>query len=302
MAVFLTGDTHGRIDFDKVRRFRKTVEEHGDCLTREDCLVVLGDFGFVWSDPPAEKDAETLEWLEACPWMTLFLDGNHENFDLLDALPVSDWHGGRIQALRPHVLHLMRGETYQIGGHSFFVVGGAHSADKAWREPHRSWWPQEVPDERERAYIARRASELDGVDYVLTHCPPTGQYRRYKERFPRFWGPSDEYTDWLEECVEGKFAYKKWFFGHLHMDLPLDEPHTTLYNEVFDLDGTGLTRFGEDMGPCTDGSRHDWKLRWTPPSKGEKEGRSDYVCPTCGKSVRLHPTDAERGQEERTEG
>lgn len=239
MAVFLTGDTHGELDFGKVVDFSRAA---ADKLTRDDYLIILGDFGFVWADPPTEREGARLDWLDGQPWTTLFIDGNHENFDLLDALPVHTWHGGRIHQVRSHVLHLMRGERFEIGGHSFFVVGGGHSVDKEWRTPHVTWWPQEAPGGEERTRIAARARELGQVDYVLTHVPPTGCYERYRRRFPKFWGPSDEYTDWLEEHIEGAFSYRRWFYGHLHFDLPDDEPHTLLFNHVFDLDGTGLLR------------------------------------------------------------
>ena len=236
MAVFLTGDTHGEIDGAKLDSFAAV----GANLDRDDVLIILGDFGLVWSNPPSPSEVARLDWLERQSWTTCFIDGNHENFDLLDAMPVAERFGGPVHVVRPHVLHLLRGHTYQIGGHSFFVVGGAHSIDAQWRTPHRSWWPQEVPDEAARERIAAAARSLGSVDYVLTHCPPTGCYEWYRSRWAGFWGPSDEYTDWLEEHVEGAFAYKRWFYGHLHMDLPEDERHTVLFNEIFDLDGTGL--------------------------------------------------------------
>lgn len=34
-------------------------------------------------------------WLNDRPFTTLFVDGNHENFDLLNAYPVENWHGGK---------------------------------------------------------------------------------------------------------------------------------------------------------------------------------------------------------------
>ncbi len=279
MAVFLTGDTHGDMDIGKVEELSRTAR---DRLSRDDFLIVLGDFGLVWRDPPSEGEARRLDWLEAQPWTTLFVDGNHENFDLLYAMPEVPWHGGRVHEVRPHVLHLMRGERFEIGGHSFFVVGGAHSIDREWRTPQVSWWPQEVPSEEERQRIARRAKTLGNVDYVLTHCPPTGCYDRYRQRFSGFWGPSDEYTDWLERHIEGTFAYRRWFFGHLHFDLPLDEPHTLLYNQVFDLDGCGLTTFGTDMGHCPDGQAHAFEMGWDPPAPGERHGHGFYRCARCG--------------------
>lgn len=232
MAIYLTGDTHGSEDFGKVRAFAEVATG----LTRDDYLIILGDFGLVWHVPPSSEERELLSWLNDCPWTTLFVDGNHENFDVLDALPVEERFGGRVQYVHDHIIRLMRGERYEIGEHSFFVCGGGHSIDKAWRTPHRSWWPQEVPNAEERARIAQNAAACGPVDYVLTHVPPTGQYERYRKRWPKFWGPSDEYTDWLEEYVEGVVPYQRWFYGHLHMDQPADAPHTVLFNEVFDLE------------------------------------------------------------------
>jgi len=283
VAVFLTGDTHGELDIGKVEDFARDA----DGLTRDDALIILGDFGMLWADPPTQKETDRLDWLEARPWTTFVVDGNHENFDMLDSLPVTPGYGGEVQLIRPHVVRLMRGQTYLIGGHTFFVVGGAHSIDAQWREPHKSWWPQEVPSQEERERIAAAAQAVGEVDYVLTHCPPTGCYQRYRERFPKFWGPSDEYTDWLEEHVEGAFAYKRWFYGHLHMDLPLDEPHTVLYNEVFDLDGTQRTRYGTNMGECPEGERHVWEQRYEPPPPGEKHSHAWYECAHCGKTIEI---------------
>lgn len=283
MAVFLTGDTHGEADIATVDAFAEVAQG----LSREDFLIILGDFGLLWTDPPSVKELERLDWFEHQPWTTLVVDGNHENFDLLETLPVSQRFGGSVQEIRPHVVRLMRGETYHIGEHTFFVAGGAHSIDREWRVPHRSWWPQEVPDEQERQRIAEAARSAGAVDYVLTHCPPTGCYERYRQRFPKFWGPSDEYTDWLEEHVEGVVSYQRWFFGHLHMDLPLDEPHTCLFNEVFDLDDTGLTRYGTSMGGCVDGPGHVWECRYEPPAPGEEHSRAYYCCRACGKEIRL---------------
>ena len=71
--VYLTGDTHGDLD-----RFR-----HGRLrwLGKRDIVVVLGDFGFVW-DGSAEEQKK-LDWLRKRPYTLLFLDGSHENYDLL---------------------------------------------------------------------------------------------------------------------------------------------------------------------------------------------------------------------------
>ena len=164
MAVFLTGDTHGEADIGKMVRFAEAACD----LTRDDALIILGDFGLVWKAPASESERSRLDWLEAQPFTTYFVDGNHENFDLLDAMPVAQRCGGRVHEVRPHVIHLMRGEIYLIGGHSFFVAGGGHSIDRVWRTPHLSWWEQEVPSRAERYHIAEAAKRLESVDYELT--------------------------------------------------------------------------------------------------------------------------------------
>ncbi len=232
MAIYLTGDIHGELDIAKVEAFS---DGAGSELTRDDFLVILGDFGLVWHDPATPEETARLDWFEAQPWTTLFIDGNHENFDLLDALPVECWHGGRVHFVQSHVIHLMRGERFELCGSTFFVCGGGHSIDAKWRTPGVTWWEQEAPGEEERAYIAEAAEAVVAVDYVFTHCPPTGQYDRYRARWTGFWGPSDEWTDWLEEHVEGAFSYKRWYFGHLHFDSDVDDPHIAVFDEIVKL-------------------------------------------------------------------
>ena len=72
--VYLTGDTHGDID-----RFK-----HGKLrwLGKRDTVVVLGDFGFVWDG--SKEEQKKLDWLRKRPYTLLFLDGSHENYDLLN--------------------------------------------------------------------------------------------------------------------------------------------------------------------------------------------------------------------------
>ena len=73
-------------------------------------LIVCGDFGLVWRGTRRER--LHLDWINTrlrCP--VLFLDGNHENFDLLEKYPVSGWQGGLVHRIRPKILHLMRGQV-----------------------------------------------------------------------------------------------------------------------------------------------------------------------------------------------
>ena len=96
-------------------------------MTRDNYMIIAGDFGAIWNGEP--DDAEQLDWLEALPFTTLWVDGNHENFDELYSYPVEEWHGGKIHHIRPHVLHLMRGQIFETEGYTFFTMGGARSVD-----------------------------------------------------------------------------------------------------------------------------------------------------------------------------
>ena len=100
MAIFITGDTHG--DFT---RFKKKIFYEQAELTKDDCVMIAGDFGGIWDGSAEER--HWLDWLEAKPFTTLFVSGNHENFDMLAEFPIDKWHGGKVQRIRPSVLHLL---------------------------------------------------------------------------------------------------------------------------------------------------------------------------------------------------
>ncbi len=122
MAIYITGDTHGGFQRFGSKYFPQQKE-----MSREDYVIITGDFGGLWDG--GQKDQHWLDWLEEKPFTTLFVDGNHENFGLLDALPEKEWNGGRVHAARDHVLHLMRGQVFHFGGLTWFTMGGAASHD-----------------------------------------------------------------------------------------------------------------------------------------------------------------------------
>ena len=119
-----------------------------DCQP-EDILIVCGDFGIPWTDPAQGPDREMLEEIARWPYTVAFVDGNHENFALLNQYPVVAWKGGKAHQLLPNLFHLMRGELFTLEGHTFFTMGGAMSTDRWMRREGISWWSDEIPSEAE---------------------------------------------------------------------------------------------------------------------------------------------------------
>lgn len=129
--IYVTGDTHGnQILWDA-------------CITSflkpGDTIIVLGDFGIGFFDGKYWPEEMFFDYLAEQPYTVLFVDANHENFDKLNAYEVSEWNGGRVHRIRPNVIHLMRGEIYEIDGKKVFTFGGGYSLDRDFRVPGKTW-------------------------------------------------------------------------------------------------------------------------------------------------------------------
>ena len=167
MAVFVTGDIHGWLDIGKLTPDRWP---QGTKLRRSDLLVICGDFGLIWNNPITLEEKFFIDWLDSRPWTTLFVDGNHENYDLLDTFPITTWHGGKVAVLpgTKNVIHLLRGQVYEMGSYGrWFCMGGAPSHDISSRVAGVSWWPREVPSEQE---MDEGWANLERVNFQVPLC------------------------------------------------------------------------------------------------------------------------------------
>ena len=164
--VYVTGDMHGehdRITSSRIKHRKKN-----------DTLIVLGDFGFVWDG--SEKEKKFLEYLGKRRYNVCFIDGTHENFDLLYQYPETIWNGGRVRRISGRCFYMCRGQVFEIEGKRIFTFGGGESADRDLRldQEHVSWWRQELPTSAELEEGAHNVDELGcEVDIVLTHEPPS---------------------------------------------------------------------------------------------------------------------------------
>ena len=227
MTIYVTGDIHGSLDIQKLNT---TMFPDQKTLTKNDYVIILGDFGLTWDE--SEDRKYWLKWLNDKNFTTLFIDGNHDNFDLLYKYPIVEFLGGKTHQVRESIYHLMRGEIFTIEGLTFFAFGGGISIDRAYRTEFKSWWSQEVPNyaEIENGFVNLEKYN-NTVDYVLTHAAPSDISLQVIESHHC---ETDQVTKILD-AFKCKIFCKKWFFGHHHIDKVIDDKFRVLYNTIVKL-------------------------------------------------------------------
>lgn len=218
--IYITGDTHGDVNFDKLLKLKKKN------LSCEDYLIICGDAAICWSP---FNSIRFLRMYNNLGCTILFIDGNHENFDMLEDMPLVEYKGALMHQVDKHIFHILRGEIMTLEGKTFLCLGGAVSIDKTYRTPHLSWWPQEeITYHDVDNAIANLEKVNNKVDYVITHCCDTNTVLK------AFGFRRDICTDRLM-FIDKVVDYKRWFFGHYHFDKKISDKKTCLYQEIIEL-------------------------------------------------------------------
>jgi len=227
-SVWITGDTHGEHQLDRLSS--KNFPD-GKELTKDDYLIVAGDFGLVFSNNPLDHtERYWTAWLNSKRWTTLFVDGNHENHARLAKLPTKEMFGGTVGIVSDSIFHLRRGEIYTIHNKKFFCFGGATSTDRKDRLEYVDWWKQEVPTENELKYGFNNLSKHEyKVDYLLFHTVPTMIHNRIPHKKSKAY-LNDPTCKMLDEIYK-RTTFKKGFSGHFHLDYEIDN-WSVLYDRV----------------------------------------------------------------------
>ncbi len=225
--IYFTGDTHMNMDVKKLntKNFPQQLE-----LTKKDYLIILGDFGCIWDN--SKQQEWWLEWHSKKNYTTLFLDGNHENHELLNSYPVSTWNGGKVHRINDKVIHLMRGQVFELEGHTFLTIGGANSADIVYRTLGETYWlEEEVTEEQIEEAKESLLPYQNKVDYVLTHtlCDTVRSKLKLSDK------PSSV-TEKRLNAIYDQVSYEWWLNGHLHIDKIFpEEKQICLYNTILSL-------------------------------------------------------------------
>lgn len=219
--IYVTGDTHGDLERFKDKEFKK--------LSKNDILVICGDFGFIWDG--SKKEKSIIKKLSQKNFTIAFVDGCHENFDILERIPETEWNGGKVRKITKNIIHLMRGQVYTIQGKKLFTFGGGHSQDFEFRSEGAKWWKREQPDFEEfREAIANLEKHDNKVDYIITHEPPASLKDCLNvDVFERL-----EVHAFFEDIIRS-VQYEKWFFGKCHVDKHIPMKFYGVFNTVMPL-------------------------------------------------------------------
>lgn len=157
--IGVLGATQG--DLDYLLTAMKTMLSHG-----AETIVILGDFGFVWSRKSSSQGLDTISAELSVHEKTLFfVDGNHEDFSELSNYPVSD---DGVRWVRPNIGHLPRGyRAVLASGDTLAALGGANSIDKDLKVGGHNWWEEESITDADLKSLG-----TEPVDILIGHDAP----------------------------------------------------------------------------------------------------------------------------------
>lgn len=245
--IFVAGDPHGNV----INRLcSKNFPEGGD-LTKDDYVIILGDFGVIWEEIPDAKERYQLYWLKERPWTTLVVGGNHENWNrlrktltgddgydedvkqtvgkLFKSSEIDDASTKLLGSIGPSVYFIPNGSIFSIGDKRIFCMGGAMSTDRGgldtnvrYPEEDISWWRGEIPTHEE---MNTAIDNLDGVnwvvDTVVSHTMPSNSVGYFNSihgyHYDRQSDPTARHLQFIADNLD-KSVETSWYCGHFHQD------------------------------------------------------------------------------------
>jgi hypothetical protein len=209
-------------------------------------MMQTGDFGFVLGAGWERTVDKLARRLAAMNQLLLFADGNHEDFTILESLPISPEDG--LRWIRPGTIaHMPRGWRTVLGRRWVLaVLGGANSIDLMGRVVGKDFWVREQINDED---LERLGTEE--ADILIGHDAPLflPSLDAHLASLPR-WTPEAEHY-----AAEGRRRFHQGFLnvrpglyigGHYHTyideRLPFGTDDHSFTTRVVLLDMNGAER------------------------------------------------------------
>jgi UDP-2,3-diacylglucosamine pyrophosphatase LpxH len=202
------GDIHGMPGV--LREVLKKIEEHNkmcdDYTTPEKKITVVvqvGDMGWY-----VDRIAGFVRVAAESSIPIYFIDGNHEDFLLLQMEEVTE--------MGKNLFFVPRGTVLELDGRTVALIGGAGSVDKAY---NKSWSSLEN-------ITLPQLKKLGGVkpDILVTHVPPQSMIAKHFDpmMLTQYFGLPDTWIDINALHIEklwGQMGYPPVISGHMHLSV-----------------------------------------------------------------------------------
>ena len=211
--LFVTGDIHGDYDSLNKRNLRQ--------IKRGDKLLVTGDFGFIWDN--SKNELKNFVKLTRKKFDVLFVEGAHENFELLSKYPEADLYMGKGYKLAHNIYCLKRGEIYTIDGRTVFALGGGLAP---YEESTGEETPSMPTDEQLKYAVDNLQKHRKRVDLIITHEAPASVKKLIDKN-----AEINDLNIFLDTVMHNT-SYGAWYFGSLHEDRRVSDKLTCVFDEV----------------------------------------------------------------------
>ena len=268
--IFATGDTHA--DF---RRFSNHIFPEQKEMTRDDIILIAGDFGGIWypnAPHPLMDERNRLDCIKTAnaeldvlsnrkPTFCYVL-GNHENWNRYDSdeFKTVDFYGGKAKQIRENVYMLMSGYIFDFNGYKVYAFGGASShdisdgildradfdSDEDFKKAYKKW-------KKERTFF-----RIKDFSWWERECKPTD------EEITRGWKNLEDHenqvdlvlTHCLPQSVASVYShgmykpdnvtrylqmvfetvdFKNWICGHYHDNTTIMGKFHILYEQIVQI-------------------------------------------------------------------
>lgn len=254
MTVYITGDTHGRVEDIRIRMAMIPSP------SEEDIIIIAGDAGLEYGnlimDAAKEEmskfpgtwivmrgNHDTRYWRDHTEWRQTYTDFIQEANE--------DWHFEKddsnekqylVQNKYSNIWYVKdEGGIYNIQGKTFLFIPGAYSVDKFYRI--NSNYPYEPEEQLSYVEFMRLYNNVHdwilsclSIDYIVSHtCPLNFEpYIRYLFMGSIKQSDVDKNTEkWLNEFQELLEPHiKHWYFGHYHDDRKIQDKYTMLFQTI----------------------------------------------------------------------